>query len=39
MADDVVCPWQPPDFMAVGQWYADFSTTSDDDVLRLLGGQ
>jgi putative phosphoribosyl transferase len=38
VADDVVCPMQPPDFMAVGQWYVDFSTTSDDDVLRLLGG-
>jgi putative phosphoribosyl transferase len=36
VADDVVCPMQPPDFMAVGQWYADFSTTTDDDVLRLL---
>jgi len=38
VADDVVCPLQPPDFMAVGQWYVDFSTTTDDDVLRLLGG-
>jgi putative phosphoribosyl transferase len=36
VADDVVCPMQPPDFMAVGQWYADFSTTTDDDVLQLL---
>ena len=39
IADDVVCPVQPPEFMAVGQWYADFSTTTDDDVLRLLDGQ
>jgi putative phosphoribosyl transferase len=39
VADDVVCPLQPPDFMAVGQWYVDFSTTTDDDVLRLLAGQ
>ena len=23
-------------FSAVGQWYLDFSATSDDDVLRLL---
>jgi predicted phosphoribosyltransferase len=36
VADEVVCPLQPPDFMAVGQWYVDFSTTTDDDVLRLL---
>lgn len=39
VADDVVCPQQPPDFMAVGQWYVDFSTTTDDDVLRLLADQ
>ena len=39
VADDVVCPLQPPDFMAVGQWYVDFSTTTDDDVLRLLAAQ
>ena len=39
VADDVVCPLQPPDFMAVGQWYVDFSTTTDDDVLWLLADQ
>jgi putative phosphoribosyl transferase len=36
VADDVVCPLQPRAFSAVGQWYRDFSTTTDDDVLRLL---
>ncbi|RSM48776.1 phosphoribosyltransferase [Amycolatopsis balhimycina DSM 5908] len=36
-ADDVVCVAEPPEFRAVGQWYADFRQTGDDDVLRLLG--
>lgn len=36
-ADDVVCVVEPPEFRAVGQWYADFRQTSDEDVLRLLG--
>jgi putative phosphoribosyl transferase len=36
VADDVVCPLRPPLFVAVGQWYDDFSTTTDADVLRLL---
>lgn len=36
LADDVVCPLQPPTFMAVGQWYEDFDQTSDDEVRRLL---
>lgn len=35
-ADDVVCVSEPPDFRAVGQWYADFRQTSDEDVLELL---
>ena len=33
VADDVVCPRRPADFGAVGEWYADFSATTDDDVL------
>ena len=37
-ADDVVCVAEPPDFRAVGQWYADFRQTSDEDVLDLLSG-
>ena len=36
VADDLVCPVQPPAFAAVGQWYRDFSTTTDEDVLRIL---
>ena len=35
-ADEVVCVAEPPGFRAVGQWYADFHQTSDDDVLDLL---
>ncbi|WP_329046526.1 phosphoribosyltransferase family protein [Amycolatopsis sp. NBC_01488] len=35
-ADDVVCVAEPPDFRAVGQWYADFRQTSDKDVLDVL---
>jgi putative phosphoribosyl transferase len=36
VADDVVCLWMPPDFMAVGQGYADFAQTSDAQVGALL---
>lgn len=36
-ADAVVCFTCPPDFMAVGQWYLDFSPTSDAEVLSCLG--
>jgi putative phosphoribosyl transferase len=39
VADDLVCPVQPPAFAAVGQWYRDFSTTTDEDVLRILATQ
>jgi predicted phosphoribosyltransferase len=35
-ADDVVCLAEPAEFRAVGQWYADFGQTSDEDVLALL---
>lgn len=37
-ADEVVCLSAPADFRAVGQFYADFSATTDDEVRRLLGG-
>ncbi|WIV55491.1 phosphoribosyltransferase [Amycolatopsis nalaikhensis] len=37
-ADDVVCVTEPAGFRAVGQWYADFRQTSDEDVLALLSG-
>jgi len=35
-AEAAVCLYTPFDFMAVGQWYRNFSQTSDDDVRRLL---
>ncbi|TBR16635.1 MAG: phosphoribosyltransferase, partial [Chitinophagaceae bacterium] len=35
-ADEVVCLETPRDFSAVGQWYRDFTQTSDDEVVRLL---
>jgi putative phosphoribosyl transferase len=34
--DQFVCVLTPPHFVAVGQFYADFSETSDDDVRALL---
>jgi len=36
--DEMVCPTQPMRFRAVGEWYDDFSQTTDDEVLALLGG-
>jgi putative phosphoribosyl transferase len=36
IADAVVCAQAPPDFMAVGVWYADFTQTTDDEVCELL---
>jgi predicted phosphoribosyltransferase len=35
-ADEVVCAITPEPFWAVGQWYDDFSQTSDDEVRDLL---
>jgi predicted phosphoribosyltransferase len=35
-ADDVVCLATPEPFAAVGEWYVDFSETSDDEVRGLL---
>jgi putative phosphoribosyl transferase len=37
LADVVVCPLRPIDFSAVGQWYDDFSATTDSEVVQLLG--
>lgn len=34
--DEVVCLRMPPDLSAVGQWYEDFSQTTDDEVRDLL---
>jgi predicted phosphoribosyltransferase len=36
VADDAICLMMPASFSAVGQWYRDFSQTTDDDVRRLL---
>jgi predicted phosphoribosyltransferase len=35
-ADAVVCARTPEPFAAVGQWYEDFSQTSDEEVRELL---
>jgi predicted phosphoribosyltransferase len=36
VADRVVAVAQPAFFMAIGEFYRDFSQTSDDDVIGLL---
>src|ERR1051326_3018254 len=36
-ADEVVCASAPEFFQAVGQYYEDFSQTSDEEVRELLG--
>ncbi len=36
LVDEMVCPLQPQSFMAIGQWYQDFTQTSDDEVITLL---
>ena len=35
-ADEVVCARMPVNFLAVGQWYHDFSPTTDEQIRRLL---
>ena len=35
-ADEVVCLEMPAGFRAVGQWYDDFSQTTDDEIRALL---
>jgi len=36
MADELLCLAQPTGFFAVGQWYRDFSQTTDEQVRNLL---
>jgi putative phosphoribosyl transferase len=36
ITDETVCARTPEEFSAVGQWYRDFSQTSDDEVHALL---
>lgn len=38
LADEVICPWIPPDFRAVGQAYIDFDQVSDAEVEAVLSG-
>jgi putative phosphoribosyl transferase len=35
-ADEVICLETPEHFLAIGEWYRDFSQTSDDEVIGLL---
>jgi putative phosphoribosyl transferase len=35
-ADEVICLETPRHFLAIGEWYQDFSQTSDGEVVRLL---
>jgi predicted phosphoribosyltransferase len=35
-ADEVVCARTPASFHAVGQWYDDFTQTTDDEIRALL---
>ena len=39
MADEFICIETPPDFMAVGSHYRDFTQITDEEVVRLLEGQ
>src|SRR4030095_9712295 len=34
--DEIVCAATPEPFLGVGQWYEDFSQTTDDEVRQLL---
>jgi len=37
LVEDIVVAIAPPTFIAVGQWYADFRQTTDDEVREALG--
>jgi len=39
LADDVICAETPALFYAVGEWYEDFSQTTDEEVLDILDGR
>jgi putative phosphoribosyl transferase len=36
VADEVICARMPEPFSAVGQWYANFDQTSDEEVMDLI---
>lgn len=38
IVDEIVCARTPERFAAVGEWYLDFSQTSDEEVRELLHG-
>lgn len=38
-ADEVICVETPEYFSAIGEWYADFAQTSDEEVTSLLGAR
>lgn len=38
-ADEVVCLDQPAGFMAIGQFYRDFSQVSDEEAIAILKGE
>ena len=38
VADEIVCAEMPQYFKAVGEWYEDFSQTTDREVRELLAG-
>ena len=38
LVDRLVCVFRVTRFLAVGQWYEDFTQTSDEEVRSLLGG-
>jgi predicted phosphoribosyltransferase len=37
IADEVICAHRPAQFSAVGEWYRDFTQTTDEEVTDLLG--
>ncbi|HXE91679.1 MAG TPA: phosphoribosyltransferase [Terriglobales bacterium] len=36
LADELVCVLEPSEFLAIGEWYQDFSQLTDEDVNELL---
>lgn len=38
LADRIICAHMPKPFSAIGQWYEDFSATTDAEVQALLAG-
>ena len=36
LVEEVICPYTPSGFMAIGEFYNDFGQTSNDEVIQLL---